>query len=79
MGIYRDAWEDMVHGKTYLLTKIDNPRHGHKFGWYLCTAEGEFLPEFSIPLSDPEIIAAKRAGEHARYLGMRPTKILRTD
>jgi len=78
MGIYRDGWTD-IEGRTYILTRVDNPRHGLKFGWYLINSAGSVLPDFHLPLTEPEVIAARRAGEHARHLGMRQTKIVRTD
>jgi len=78
MGIYVEAYEDWQRGGgTYRLQKVDKQQHpGQKLGWYLINGAGVYLPDFHLPTSEPEIMAAKRANEHTRHLGMRVVKVL---
>ena len=73
---YRMLYEDAI-GKRYLeLTRVDNPRFGLKFGWYLLDTETHAaLDGFSLPLSEPVELATKRAHGHARGLGYRETRM----
>ena len=78
MGIYVEAYEDWQRGGgTYRLTKVDKQQHpGQKLGWYLINGTGDALDGFHQPANEPEIMAARRANEHARHLGMRIVKVL---
>lgn len=73
---YRMLYEDAI-GKRYLeLTRVDNPRFGLKFGWYLLDTESKAaLEEFFLPPSEPIELATKRAREHCRGKGYRETRM----
>ncbi len=62
-------------GVTYRLVRIDKPHLGRKFGWYIDGAEGTPLLDFYMPLTEPDVMAQKRAREHARHLGYHVVKV----